>query len=236
MAVITHTRMTEGAGSRHALLRLLQLVSPALPIGAYHYSQGLEQAVEAGWVRDEAMAADWIGGIAAQSLATLDLPILLRLHRAWSSGDAGLARAWSQRLIAARETMELRAEDRHLGSALARVLVDLGIEDAGAWLANEDATHAALFTLAASRWEIAAEDAAAGHAWAWCENQVLAAIKLVPLGQRAGQRLLDRLIGEIPAWVAAALAITDEDIGIATPMQGIASARHEQQYSRLFRS
>jgi urease accessory protein len=228
--------MTETAAGRGALLRLLQLVSPALPIGAYHFSQGFEYAVEAGWVRDEATAADWIGGLAAHSVATLDLPILLRIHAAWTNADGAGARRWSQRLIAARETAELRAEDRHLGSALAHVLSDLGIEEAPAWLSNNDASYAALFALAASRWGISAEDAAIGYLWTWCENQVLAAIKLVPLGQRAGQRLLDRLIADIPGLVAAAAEIGDEDIGMTTPLQGIASAAHETQYSRLFRS
>ena len=62
------------------LLRLLHLASPALPIGAFHFSQGLEYAVECGWVKDEASALDWIDGIASASLATLDLPVLDRLR------------------------------------------------------------------------------------------------------------------------------------------------------------
>lgn len=219
-----------------ALLRLLQLVSPALPIGAYHFSQGLEYAVESRLVHDEATAADWIGGLAAYSIATLDLPILLRMHAAWNNYEAEEALRWSQRLIASRETAELRAEDRHLGCALARVLSDLGIVTAEGWRVNEDSSYAAMFSLAASRWHISAENAATGYVWTWCENQVLAAIKLVPLGQRAGQRVLDTLILEIPRLVSVAAQIADSDIGISTPTQGIMSARHETQYSRLFRS
>jgi urease accessory protein len=219
-----------------ALLRLLQLVSPALPIGAYHFSQGLEYAVESRLVHDEATAADWIGGLAAHSIATLDLSILLRMHAAWNNNEVDEARRWSQRLIASRETAELRAEDRHLGCALARVLSDLGIAVADGWRVNEDSSYAAMFGLAASHWHISVDDAATGYAWTWCENQVLAAIKLVPLGQRAGQRLLDALIPEIPRLVSIAAQIEDADIGISTPMQGILSARHETQYSRLFRS
>ena len=97
-------------------------------------------------------------------------------------------------------------------------------------------SRAALFALAAVRWDICAADAATGYLWSWCENQVLAAIKLVPLGQNAGQRLLAQLIEQIPGIVELAGSLDDEDIGIASPMQGIASARHESQYSRLFRS
>jgi urease accessory protein len=219
-----------------ALLRLCQLVSPALPVGAFHFSQGLEYAVEAGWVRDEAAAAAWIGGIAKHAIATLDLPVLRRLHQAWCEGDAASVLRWSRRLLAARETAELRAEDRHLGSALARVLPELEIAEASAWIGNPDASFAALFALASARWDIAVGDAVCGYLWTWCENQVLAAVKLVPLGQSAGQRLLHRLVLQIPRLAQASAAIADEDIGVATPMQGLASACHEHQYSRLFRS
>ena len=222
--------------SSTALLHLLKLTSPALPIGSFHFSQGLEDAVEHGLVRDLASATDWIEGLASQSIGTLDLPMLLRLHEAWTERRPLLATQLSARLIAARETLELRAEDRHLGSALARVLIEHGVDEAKPWISNPDASHAALFTLAAVRWDIGAADAATGYLWSWCENQVLAAIKLVPLGQNAGQRLLARLIERIPDLVEQAALIDDEDIGIASPMQGIASARHETQYSRLFRS
>lgn len=225
-----------GAAGSTALLRLLNLTSPALPIGSFHFSQGLEDAVERHLVHDAASAGDWIAGIAAHSLGTLDLPLLLRLHSAWTDRSAARARRLSARLIASRETAELRAEDRHLGSALARVLLEHGIHEAKAWVGHPDASHAALFALAAVRWDICAPDAATGYLWSWCENQVLAAIKLVPLGQSAGQRLLGQLIERIPEIVDNAALVEDQDIGIATPMHGIASARHESQYSRLFRS
>ncbi|MGQ3058094.1 MAG: urease accessory protein UreF [Nevskia sp.] len=219
-----------------ALLRLLNLTSPALPIGGFHFSQGLEDAVEHGLVHDAASSGEWIAGLAEHAIGTLDLPLLLRLHAAWTDRSPARARRLSARLIAARETAELRAEDRHLGTALARVLVEHGINEAKAWIGQPEASHAALFALAAVRWDIGATDAATGYLWSWCENQVLAAIKLVPLGQNAGQRLIGRLIQRIPDIVDSAAAIDDDDIGIASPMQGIASARHETQYSRLFRS
>lgn len=211
-------------------------MSPALPVGAFHFSQGLESAVDAGWVRDEAEALDWIAGLARHGVGRLDVPLLLRLHGAWTGAGADAARAWSRRLIAARETAELRAEDRHLGSALARILTDLGLDQARAWIGTPDASYAALFALAAVHWQLGAEEAAWGYLWSWCENQVLAAVKLVPLGHSAGQRLLDRLIGAIPAIVADAARLGDQDIGIASVAQGIASARHETLYTRLFKS
>jgi urease accessory protein len=218
-----------------ALLRLCHLVSPALPIGAYAYSQGLEYAVHAGWVSDEDSALHWFEGLSRLALGTLDLPILLRLHRSGMAGDLKAMRSWSARLIAARETAESRAEERHLGRALARVLAELGIEEARAWL-DGDASYAALFALAAVHWRIGETETLSGYLWAWSENQVLAAIKLIPLGQSAGLRLLHRLTNAMPGIVAQAQGVRDAHIGIGVIAPVLASALHESQYTRLFRS
>jgi urease accessory protein len=238
MVGTTGTRMrdtTTSTESRLAILRLFHLVSPALPVGAYAYSQGLEYAVEAGWVDDEASTLHWLQGMSRYSLATLDLPILLRLQRSWQRDDAQGVRAWTAMLIASRETSEMRAEERHLGNALARVLLEVDIDEARDWLENE-ASFATLFGLAASRWHIAEADTLSGYLWAWTENQVLAAIKLVPLGQSAGQRLLHRLTEDMPELVALAERSSDEGIGVSVVRPILASALHETQYSRLFRS
>lgn len=217
------------------LLRLLHLVSPALPLGAYAYSQGLEYAVHAGWVSDELTARHWLDGLSRGAVGTLDLPVLARLHRAWRRDDIVAVERWSAELLAARESAELRAEERHLGRALARVLVELGIGEAAHW--NDDrATWATLFSLAAVRWQIGQLETLMGYLWAWSENQVLAAIRLVPLGQSAGQRVLRALSDAIPQIVGRALAIADEAIAISTPAQALACSLHETQYTRLFRS
>jgi urease accessory protein len=219
----------------HALLRLFHLVSPALPVGAFAYSQGLEYAVQARWVHDEATALDWLDGVSRFGLGTLDLPILLRLHRAWAAGDTASVRRWSDWLMAARDTSELREEDRHLGRALAQILATLGMDEAREWL-HATTTFASMFALASVRWCIEADTAAQGYLWAWTENQVLATVKLVPLGQSAGQRLLHSLSAAIPAIVEAAQCVPDQDLGIGSVSQALASAMHESQYSRLFRS
>jgi urease accessory protein len=218
-----------------ALLRLCHLVSPALPVGAYAYSQGLEYAVHAGWVHDEASTLDWLSGLAHHAIGTLDLPLLLRLQRAWLANDLSSVRAWSAHLIAARETAELRAEELHLGRALARVLVEMEIGEAADWQQAAPA-FATMFSLAAARWRINVADTLAGYLWAWSENQVLAAVKLVPLGQSAGQRLLHRLTAAMPAIIERAQTLGDESIGVGTVSQVFASALHESQYTRLFRS
>ena len=218
------------------LLRVLHLASPALPVGAFHFSQGLEYAVEAGWVRDGSSALEWIGGLAHSAVGTLDLPILLRLHRAWTAQDTASIVIWSRALIAARETEELRTEDRHTATALLRILKEFGIaNDPGAG-SDEPLCYAARFAQACVHWGIEEEEALQAYLWAWAENQTLAAVKLVPLGQSAGQRILHSLIPDLKRIVDEAFSVPDRDIGTAAVMQGIASARHEMQYTRLFKS
>lgn len=219
-----------------ALLRLLQLTSPALPIGAYNFSQGLEWAVEAGWVPDEAGLLGWCRGLLQHAVGTLDAPLLLRLRAAFDADDERAAQRWSARLLAARETAELRAEERHLARALAKVLTELRVPGAATWLERAEATHAALFALAARHGGVAPQAMAQGYLWSWCENQVLGALKLMPLGQSAGQRVLDALLRQIPAVAARAATLADEDVGASAPHAVMGSAWHETQYSRLFRS
>lgn len=219
-----------------ALLRLMQLVSPGLPIGMYSYSQGLERAVHDGWINSADQAGDWLRGLLHNALGRVDAPILSRLYDAWmKQADDGIE-YWNQTLSACRETGELRAEDRQTGQALARLLADLGLSEAKAWQRRPDATLATLFSLAATRWQIGKAEAISGYLWSWLENQVLCAVKLVPLGQVAGQRLLQDLAGDLPVLTEQALALSDENIGGSCFGLALASSRHEMQYSRLFRS
>jgi urease accessory protein len=218
------------------LVRLLQIVSPAMPIGAFAYSQGLEQAVADGWVTDESQTAAWLLGLLESSFATLDLPVLARLTAAWRSDDRAAVGRWSAWLLACRPTQEARAEDRQLGTALARVLEALGIEGAAPWMIRSDVTHAAMFALATARFAIPTAVALAGYAFSWAEAITSAAVRLVPLGQNAGQRLLVAAGDAIERAVPRALALADDDLCATAPGQALASARHETLYSRLFRS
>jgi urease accessory protein len=219
-----------------SLLRLLQLASPALPVGAFNFSQGLEYAVDQGWVRTGDDAREWILGIASHSIATLDLPLLLRMHAAWNEGDAARAQALSRELLAARETQELRAEERHMGQSLAKILAGFGISVAHDWQRERGASYAAMFALAAAESAATARDTAIAYTWAWAENQVIAAVKLIPLGQTDGQRVLEAIRQCIDPLVTTAESLADEQIGTATPLATMASAWHETQYTRLFRS
>jgi urease accessory protein len=219
-----------------AFLRLLQLASPALPIGAFAYSQGLEQAVELGWVHDEATAVSWIGGVVTEVLPRLDVPVLAALHQAWSEADLARVRSLSQFLHACRETAELGAEDRQLGAALARVLHGLGISQAEPWIADPDATFVTSLSLAAVCYALPVQGAALGFLFSWLENQVAAATRLVPIGHIAAQRVLSQVLVEIPAAVSRGLSVPCEAAGFLAPGLAAASALHETTYSRLFRS
>ena len=238
-AMATTTMSTESgetAAQDLARLRLMQLVSPALPIGAFTYSQGLEWAVEASWVKDLNSLSDWLHGLMDDSLSRLELPILARLFRAVEDRDPRRLRHWGERLYASRETRELRLEERNRARALTTLLIDLGMEQAADWRAELALCQAAPHALASVHWGIALEDSALGYAWGWLENQVGAAIKLVPLGQTDGQRVQFALAERLPAVIASALDVDDDDIGASAPALAIASARHETQYTRLFRS
>jgi len=239
VATATASPPTEALGSRIAglaLLRLMHLASPALPIGAFAYSQGLEQAIELGWVKDETSAAAWILGLLSTGLARLDLPLLARLYGAFASDDDEAAHDWSKFLFASRGSSELQAEEHHLGGALARVLDGLGVRGACDWMAAPHVTHATMFALAAVRWDIPMSAAAAGYAFAWTEAQVAAATRLCPLGQQAAQRILSHAFPIIERALASSLSLPDDDIGISAPAQAIVSALHETLYSRLCRS
>lgn len=238
MGPATNTTMPTESASTPALaqLRLLQLVSPALPIGAFTYSQGLEWAVEAGWVTDDAGLSDWLTGLAEDGLCHVDLPVLARQYRAIVKHDWSSLSHWSHTLLACRETRELRDEENNRGRALISLLADLGLLDDEPDRRPFALCQSAGFALAAVRWEIPLEQAALGYAWGWLENQVAAGVKLIPLGQTAGQRVTAELAEGLPAMVARGLDVGDEEIGASAPALAIASSRHETQYTRLFRS
>ncbi|MGR2737287.1 urease accessory protein UreF [Billgrantia sp. Q4P2] len=229
-----------GQGGDMALLGLLQLVSPALPIGAFAFSQGLESAFELGWVRDEEGLGEWLEGVLDDGLTRCELPALARLQQAWAAGDGEAIAQWDQWLAANRETAELAAEDSRLGASLSRLLGSLGLLPSD--LSSESpvlpvgAGYVTVFAWAAQVRSVTPRQAMLGFAWAWLENQLAVACKALPLGHTAAQRLVERLRPALVAAVDAALALDDDELGPALPGLALASALHETQYSRLFRS
>lgn len=221
--------------SHTALLKLLHLVSPALPVGAYAYSQGQEYAVDAGWVSSAEALEKWLSGIMQFGLGRLDLPVLERCYTAWQQGDHRQLRHWNQWVFASRETRELLLEDQQLGLALARLLKSLHIP--GVDLAFPSGpSFITMFALAGQQWQIPFSALSYGFTWAWLENQIAVATKTIPVGQTQAQHLLINLAEHIPDVVERAQLVGDHELGVSLPGLALASAQHEQQYSRLFRS
>ena len=225
MAPIATTTITAMATSIDP--RLLQLASPALPVGAYSYSGGLEAAAEAGIVKDAATARRWIADVLEFSLARMEAPILLRLMK--RPEDRG---ELNELFLASRETAELRAETAQMGFSLNKLLPELGLER----LELDEISFPAAFAHAAVSWKIDPQAALTAYLWSWVENQVMAAIKAIPLGQTDGQKMLLSLGAKIEETVGQALALHDEDLGNFSPGLAMLSSQHETQYSRLFRS
>jgi urease accessory protein len=227
---------------RHQLISLLHLASPSLPIGGFSYSQGLEAAIECGSVHDAPSAERWIRDNLLQVQAQCEAPLWLLLHRCWLAGDTAQVQAWNDWFHATRETSELRLETGQMGWSLARLIAQM------AWgtPALRD-TLAALkpvclptaFTAACVALDVEARDGLAAYCFNWAENQVAAAIKTVPLGQVAGQHILRRLHGAVLDTVDQAARRAEAappQLSTFSPMLGLLCARHETQYSRLFRS
>lgn len=218
------------------LIRLLQLASPTLPVGAYTYSQGLEWAVETGTIRNEAGALLWISDCLAFGIARFEAIYLVQMLAAWQQGDMARLILLDSEFVASRESAELRAETLQMGYSLMRLLQDLQDFHGRDFSSFAAPSYPLAWSCAAAAWAIPAADAVAGYLWGWAENQVMAAVKAIPLGQTAGQRMLAELGKRIPCFAEAALSATLEATHNYLPAFAIASSRHETQYTRLFRS
>ncbi len=218
-----------------SLLQLLRLCSPTLPIGSYAYSQGLETACHNEFVTDQESLNEWINGVLENSIQFLDIPIFSRLYNAHINHSNSDVLYWNDYILASRETNELLLEDTQMGKALARLLLDLGIEETNYWKKNS-CSLLTTFSLACARWKIEQPIATQGLVWAWCENQVSIGVKLIPLGQTSGQLILSNMMSKIDSCVAQGLLVPDDHIGATCPGAILASMQHEEQYTRLFRS
>jgi len=222
-----------------ALLHLLQLSSPSLPIGAYSYSQGLEAAIENGSVNNEASAHTWITDSLHEVVARFEAPILWRLLQAFSARDGAAVAHWNERFIAARDTSEFRAETIQMGYSLGKLIAELKICDATLLALLQEHVEIPLPTAlacAAVALEVPHEAALLGMLFSWAENQVLVCVKSVPLGQVAGQRLLLSLQTELERAAQRAQELTDDELSNWSPGLSLLSMQHEVQYSRLYRS
>lgn len=224
-------------------IALLQLASPALPIGGFSYSGGLEWAIESGQVHDAVSARTWIADALDLTLARFDVPVMLAAQRVIEQQgiEAGLAELalLNATALSARETEELRLESRQMGYSLGRWLATVCPEpDADARLAQAIDTLSlpVAWALAAGRLGLDEPAAALGLLWSFVENQAMVLMKALPMGQIAAQRLLRELSPAVEQALDRALGLPREAWSSAAPLLAVASARHETQYSRLFRS
>ena len=198
-----------------AVLHLLQLASPALPIGGYSYSQGLEAAFEEGLVRDADSARAWIARCLDEVVARWDGPLLWRLLEAFAARDRAALAQLAERALASRDTAESRAETVQMGYSLARLLTELGVADTSAF--DADISLPLAYACAVDALAIPHEEALLAMIFAWVENQVLVCVKSVPLGQVAGQRILLALRPEIERAAVIARTLADADMSNWTP-------------------
>jgi urease accessory protein len=225
--------------SRAALARLLHLSSQTLPIGGYSHSQGLESAIERRVVTDEVSLKRWIADCLDFNLGSFEIPCLLSLIAAWTAEDAASIGTLNDEYLASRESAELRLAAVQMGHslrALLNVLPDLPPAMCGELKALAEPSLPCAWSAAASAWRIEPVDAAVGYLWSWAENQVLVAMKILPLGQSAGHRLLLEL-GPRISQLAEDCGASQADLkSNFAPGLAILSSQHETQYSRLFRS
>jgi urease accessory protein len=220
------------------LLQLIWLASPALPIGGFSYSEGLEAAIEQGWVHDADSSTAWIVDQLHLTQSRGDMAIMAQAIPAWQSGDAARLQALNQWVMATRESAEMRLQTEQMGRSLLDWLRNLQqASEAQLTLCAElPTTYPLSMALALSLAPVPLDQALQAYAFGWAENMTQAALKAVPLGQSAGQRMLARLAQEIPQAVQTALHLSDDERQAFSPMLAILSAQHETQYSRIFRS
>jgi urease accessory protein len=235
-----------------SLLNLLHISSPALPIGAFAYSQGLEYTLEAGWCKNADDVEQWIKSVMVHGLGGVDLPILKRLHHAWSAyfiehekvgeqvnkenSHIESLKVWNATLLAFRETKELYLEDIQVGDAFKQWHKSQSADHLAKLELIDKPTVACMYALNGVIKGLTVEECLIGFVWSWLENQITSASKAMPMGQTDGQNIIRHLIPEIEVVVENAIQLEDDDIGSGLVGLSMSSALHENQYSRLFRS
>lgn len=224
-------------GNSYALLKLLQLASPSLPVGAYSYSEGIETLVEQGMIANEQSLKHWLEQELKYGAVRIEAAVMVRAYQTAMVNDVTALNKWNYWLSAARETEELRQQSWQMGRSLMRLLLEL--QPQLACIINAVASpgnFAIAFGIAAAHWQIDLLSAILGYLHSWATNLITAAIKLIPLGQTAGQRLLLDLQQNLYSAAQVILVLEDDELSSCSWGLSLSSMAHETQYTRLFRS
>lgn len=218
------------------LVRLLTWLSPAFPTGAYAYSHGLEWAVESGDVRDEAGLMYWLTDVLRHGAGRSDAILLRHAYRA---ADVNALADVAELAAAAQPGRERQAETLAQGGAFvlaARVWGAPPLDALASRIGVERIAYPVAVGALAAEHGVGEEAATLGLLHAFNANLVSSAVRLVPLGQTAGLRVLAALEGTVQDVAAETRGATLDDLGGACFRSDIASLRHETQHTRLFRS
>ena len=223
--------------SNYALLKLLQLASPAMPVGAYSYSEGIETLVDTGAIASSQSLKHWLLQELKYGAIRIEAAVMVRAYETAAMGDVAALVYWNQWLSAFRETEELRQQSWQMGRSLMRLLLELQPQLADVIDAvGNPCNFAIAFGIAAAHWNINLSDAILGYLHSWATNLITAGIKLIPLGQTAGQQLLLELHTNIINATEEILTLEDDNLSNCGWGLSLASMAHETQYTRLFRS
>lgn len=224
--------------SNDSLLYLLQLASPALPVGAYSYSEGLEALVELGKLTSQEALAHWLSQELRWGAVRLEAAVMIRSYEAINNQDFEAVIRWNRWLTAARETEELRQQSLQMGRSLLKLLLDLHPELTNAYepLHKEGCNFAIAYAIAAAHYQLDSHAALLAYLYSWTANLVSAGVKLIPLGQTAGQRLLLTMQPALKLAAEEVSTLQADDLCSCSWGLSLGSMAHERQYSRLFRS
>jgi urease accessory protein len=218
------------------LMRLLQLASSTLPVGAYSYSEGLEYLVDCGKINSPDRLHHWLAQELSCGAVRAEAAVLVRAYEAIATQNFDTLWYWNNWLSAARETEELRHQSWQMGQSLMRLLPSLQTDSNFSFANHQNCNFAIAFAIAAVNWQIDCHTTAIGYLYSWASNLVGAGVKLIPLGQTIGQQMLGDLQLQIATTAQEAIQLGDDALEACTWGLSLASMAHETQYTRLFRS
>jgi urease accessory protein len=222
------------------LLLLLQLCNSSFPLGAYSYSEGLETLVEEKQIIDSKSLNKWLVNELKYGSIRIELAIVIRSYNCYFKKDLEGLLYWNNWFSASRETSELRQQSWQMGKSLLRLILSFEPENQSLQQIinsfNAPCNYGIAFGIITAHWGIKMENVLLGYVHNWVNNLINVAVKLIPLGQTEGQKLLLNINQEIITNINVIISLKDEELSSCSWGLSLASLKHEQLYSRLFRS